>query len=152
MKEYEFEATILASDIGRGGAYIEFPFDVEKEFDVKGRAKVVCFYEDVEYRGSLVKMGTDCHIIGITKKVMDEIGKGIGDKVNVRIYKDESERVVDIHPLLMQEFKQDKSLQERYEKLSYTRKKAIFDALTNAKRADTKERRLKQIVTELLES
>ncbi len=150
MKEYKFETIILASKIGSGGAYIEFPFNVEKEFGVKGRVKVICFYEDIEYRGSLVKMDTQCHIIGITKKIRNKIGKNIGDKVKIRLYKDESERTIDVHPLLIQEFNRDKLLQENYKKLSYTRKKEIFNQLTNAKREETKERRLKKIILELM--
>lgn len=149
MKEYKFEAIIQASEIGRGGAYIEFPFNVEKEFGVKGRVKVICFYENIKYQGSLVKMDTQCHIIGITKEIREKIGKNIGDKVKVCLYKDESERTVDVHPLLIQEFNRDKELQEKYEKLSYSRKKKIFDQLTSAKKEETVKRRLEKIVLEL---
>lgn len=53
-KVFEFEATILkAADID--GAYIEFPFDVRKEFG-KGRVKVKATFNGVEYFGSLVRM------------------------------------------------------------------------------------------------
>ncbi|HEX3009387.1 MAG TPA: DUF1905 domain-containing protein [Bacteroidales bacterium] len=111
LKKYEFEALIKASEIGSGGAYIEFPFDVEKEFGVKGRVKIVCFFDNIEYRGSLVKMGTQCHIIGITKEIRNKIGKNIGDSVKVLLYKDESEREIKVHPTLLQEFEKDKTLQ-----------------------------------------
>lgn len=40
MKE-KLESIINESEIGSGGAYIEFPFDVEKEFGVKGRVKII---------------------------------------------------------------------------------------------------------------
>ncbi|MCF7858945.1 MAG: YdeI/OmpD-associated family protein [Candidatus Cloacimonetes bacterium] len=150
MREYKFDAMIRASEIGSGGAYIEFPYNVEKEFGTKGRVKVVCFYEDIEYRGSLVKMGTKCHIIGITKQIRSKIRKSIGDKIEVRIYKDESERKVDIHPLLIQEFIRDKLIKENYEKLSYTGKKEIFKELSNAKKDVTKKRRLKKIILKLM--
>lgn len=32
MKEYSFDAVIQASRVGKGGAYVDFPYDVEKEF------------------------------------------------------------------------------------------------------------------------
>lgn len=151
MEEYKFEAVIKASEIGSGGAYVEFPFDVAKEFGVKGRVKVVCFFEDVEYRGSLVKMGTQCHIIGITKDIRKKIGKDIGDNVQVRLYKDESERTVELHPLLEQELNQDRALKDQYEKLSYSRKKEIAELLNSAKQEQTLKRRLEKIVAELKE-
>lgn len=149
MQEYKFEAIIQASEIGSGGAYIEFPFNVEKEFSVKGRVKVICFFEDIEYRGSLVKMGTQCHIIGITKEIRNNIGKNIGDKVQIRLYKDDSERTIETHPLLIQEFNRDKALQENYEKLSYTRKKEILTKLTTTKKEETLRSRLEKIILEI---
>lgn len=49
------------------GAYIEFPYDVKKEFG-KGRVKVQATFDGIKYQGSLVKMKTPCHIIGEEKK------------------------------------------------------------------------------------
>lgn len=39
MKVYEFDAKIIKQD-SIDAAYIEFPYDVEKEFGVKGQVKV----------------------------------------------------------------------------------------------------------------
>lgn len=149
MKEYQFEATIKTSEIGKGGAYIEFPYQVEKEFGVKGRVKVICYFENIEYRGSLVKMGTQCHIIGVPKEIRSKIGKNIGDPVQVRLSKDEEERVVEIHPLLMEVFDTDKTLFETYETLSYTRKKEISNLLSSAKKEETLKNRLDKIIMDL---
>ncbi|MCI8283848.1 MAG: DUF1905 domain-containing protein [Firmicutes bacterium] len=64
-KIYRFEAIIKkVPDID--GAYIEFPYDVKSEFG-KGRVKVRAFFDGVEYNGSLVRMGTENHIIGVRK-------------------------------------------------------------------------------------
>lgn len=152
MKEFKFQALIQESEIGRGGAYVEFPFNVQEEFGVNGRVKVTCHFEDIEYHGSLVKMGTQCHIIGITKEIRNKLGKKIGDKIEVRLYKDETERTVEVHPLLIEEFKQDKSLQEKYESLSFTKKKEIFKKLTSAKKEETLKNRLEKILSELKEN
>lgn len=149
MKEYKYESVIKASEIGSGGAYVEFPFHVEQEFGVKGRVKVICHFENAEYRGSLVKMGTQCHIIGVPKEIRKQIGKNIGDSVQIRLYKDESERVIDLHPLLMAQFETDKTLQENYDKLSYSHKKEISSLLTSAKKEETVQRRLEKIIMDL---
>lgn len=149
MKEYNFESTIKASEIGSGGAYVEFPYNVEEEFGVKGRVKVICYFENVEYRGSLVKMGTQCHIIGVPKEIRKQIGKNTGDLVQIRLYKDEKERIVDLHPLLRAHFEVDKTLQENYEKLSYSQKKEISNLLMSAKKDETVQRRLEKTITDL---
>ncbi len=82
-KIYRFEAIIKkVPDID--GAYIEFPYDVKSEFG-KGRVKVRAFFDGVEYNGSLVRMGTENHIIGVRKDIRAKIGKQAGDIITVTI-------------------------------------------------------------------
>ncbi|HBC31967.1 MAG TPA: DUF1905 domain-containing protein [Clostridiales bacterium] len=82
-KTYEFDAVILkVPDID--GAYIEFPYDVRKEFG-KGRLKVFATFDGEPYEGSLVRMGTPCHIIGIRKDIRAKINKQPGDIIHVTI-------------------------------------------------------------------
>ncbi|WP_366816759.1 DUF1905 domain-containing protein [Parvimonas sp.] len=66
------------------GAYIEFPFDVKEEFK-KGRVFVDATFDGYEYKGSLVKMKTPCHIIGIRKDIRKAINKTFGDIIKVTI-------------------------------------------------------------------
>lgn len=80
---YEFDALILKVE-GIDGAYIEFPYDVVKEFG-KGRVKVHATFDEVPYDGSLVRMKTPCHIIGLRKDIRALIGKQPGDHVHVTI-------------------------------------------------------------------
>ena len=82
-KLYEFD-TIIKKVPDIDGAYIEFPYDVKKEFG-KGRVKVHATFDGVEYDGSLVKMKTSCHILGIKKDIRALIGKQPGDTVKVTI-------------------------------------------------------------------
>lgn len=83
-KIYQFEAVIQkVPDID--GAYIEFPFDVRAEFG-KGRVKVHVLFEDIPYEGSLVRMGTPGHIIGIRKEIRGALGKVPGDRIRVSLW------------------------------------------------------------------
>ena len=80
-KKYEFDAEIRkVPDID--GAYVDFPYDVRKEFG-KGRVKVHAEFDGVPYDGSLVRMGTPNHIIGLRKDISAAIGKQAGDIVHV---------------------------------------------------------------------
>lgn len=83
-KLYEFEAEIKkVPDID--GAYIEIPFDVKAEFG-KGRVPVVTTtFDGVPYDGSLVRMKTPCHIIGIKKDIRAKINKQPGDIIKVTL-------------------------------------------------------------------
>ena len=82
-KIYEFDAVILkVPDIN--GAYVEIPFDVKEVFG-KGRVPVNVTFDGIPYQGSLVRMGTPGHIIGIRKEIRAQIGKQAGDIVHVTI-------------------------------------------------------------------
>jgi len=89
-KVYEFEAVIKkVPDID--GAYIEIPFDVKAEFG-KGRVPVIATFDGEVYEGSLVRMKTPCHIIGIRKDIRAKIGKQPGDTIKVTIRERNSEK------------------------------------------------------------
>ena len=82
-KVYEFDAVIQkVPDID--GAYIDFPYDVKKEFG-KGRVKVHAVFDGDAYDGSLVRMKTPNHIIGLRKDIRAKIGKQPGDTIHVTI-------------------------------------------------------------------
>lgn len=82
-KIYSFEA-ILKKVPDIDGAYIEFPYDVREEFG-KGRVKVHATFDGVPYDGSLVRMKTPGHIVGVLKAIRKQIGKQAGDTVSVTI-------------------------------------------------------------------
>ena len=80
-KRYEFDA-VLKKGPGIDGAYVEFPWDVRAEFG-RGRVSVHAVFDGVPYDGSLVRMGTPGHIIGVRKDIRSRNGKGPGDTVHV---------------------------------------------------------------------
>lgn len=82
-KIYEFDAVLLKVE-GVDGAYIEFPYDVRKEFG-KGRVKVHATFEGESYDGSLVRMKTPCHILGVRKDIRAKINKQCGEIIHVTI-------------------------------------------------------------------
>lgn len=80
---YVFDAVIRkVSDID--GTYVEVPFDVREVFR-KGRVKVHATFDGVAYDGSLVRMGTPGHILGLRKDIRVKIGKQPGDTVHVTV-------------------------------------------------------------------
>lgn len=88
-KVYEYEA-IIQRVPDMDGAYVEFPYDLKKEFG-KGRVKVHATFDGEPYDGSIVNMGVKnadgsiCYIIGLRKDIREKIGKQPGDKVKITI-------------------------------------------------------------------
>lgn len=80
---FEFEALIQkVPDID--GAYVEIPAYVKDAF-AGGRVAVHATFDGEPYDGSMVKMGTPCHIIGIRKDIRKKINKQPGDRIAVTI-------------------------------------------------------------------
>ena len=111
----------------------EDDFDVEKEFGAK-RVKVKAKFDNVDYRGSIVRMGMPCFMIGLTKEIRKKIGKGIGDTVSVEIEKDEEERIVEIPIEFESMLNKNNNAKEFYDSLSYSQKKKYITWITSAKK------------------
>ena len=108
------------------------PIDVEKEFGAK-RVKVKVKFDDVDYRGSIVKMGLPCYMIGITKEIRNKIGKTYGDMVRVELQKDEEERIIELPLEFKEKLKKSNKAYSFYESLSYSQKRKYFQQISAAR-------------------
>lgn len=151
MKKYEFDALVRKIE-GMDAAFIDFPYDVQKEFGVRGRVKVKVTFDNYEYRGSLVKMGHNCHLIGMTKEVRKAIWKNPGDTVHVILIKDEEPRVVEIPKDLQKLFQNNDKARNSFEKLSYTHRKEYVQWIESAKKSETRVKRLQKTIGMLSEN
>lgn len=89
-EQHEFDAVIQkVPDLD--GAYVEIPFDVKAVFG-KGRVPVHATFDGEPYDGSIVRMGTPGHILGIRKDIRAKIGKQPGDTVHVTVREREREK------------------------------------------------------------
>lgn len=138
-----FTATI--QNAGGGGAFVEVPFDVEKEFGSK-RPKVKAMIEGIPYRGILTRMGSNCHILGIRKEIREQLGKTFGDALTVTVEPDTEPRIVGVPAELKQAFKTEKETRALFEKLSYTHQKEYVNWINEAKREETRRNRIAKTI------
>jgi len=138
-KKQTFKAVI--QDAGGGGAFVEVPFDVEKAFGAK-KPKVKTMIEDVPYRGILTRMGTDFHMLIILKSIREQIGKTFGDEVKVTVELDTEPRVLEVPKDFLKELKKDKEAKAFFEKLSYTHRREYVLWIEEAKKEETRTRRI----------
>ena len=132
----------------KDGAYIEIPFDVEKEFGAK-RVKVKAKFDNVDYRGSIVRMGMPCFMIGLTKEIRKKIDKGIGDTVSVEIEKDEEERIIEIPMDFKERIERDNNVKEFWNTLSFSMQKKYVTWITSAKKEETRNKRINEAIEKL---
>lgn len=143
MQKYKFKAEMQADE--GGGAYVFFPYDVQREFGARGRVAVNATFDGVQYAGSLMKYEHPQHILGILKAIRKQIGKGPGDTVEVVVWKDEAERTVAI-PAPFEELMMKEGLLSFFEQLSYTHRKEYCRWITEAKKEETRLKRLEKAV------
>ena len=145
-----FEAVIKKVK-GKDATYVEIPFDVEEVFGAK-RVKVLAYFDEVQYRGSIVRMGLPCYMLGITKDIRKKIGKESGDIVTVRVEKDEEVREIDMPEDFKKALKKDNEAVKFYEGLSYSAKRKYYQWITGAKKEETRQKRISEAVLKLKEN
>ena len=143
MKGYKFKAKIEPGD--RGGAYVLFPYDVEKEFGTKGKVSVKAAFDGVPYAGSLIKYGHPQHMLPILKAIREQTGKGPGDTVDVELCKDEGPRTLAV-PAQFKDAMKKEGVITLFDRLSYTHRKEYCRWITEAKKEETRLRRLEKAV------
>ena len=129
-----------------GGAFVEVPFDVKAELGT-ARHKVKVTFDGVAYRGTIASMG-GVSLIGILKDIRAKIGKDIGDKVRVTVEADAAPREVEVPADVAEALKAAK-LSAVFEKLSYTHRKEYINAIAEAKKPETRARRIAKMIGEL---
>ncbi|MFC5649089.1 YdeI/OmpD-associated family protein [Paenibacillus solisilvae] len=148
MKTYTFQAQILKHP-DMDAAYIQFPYNVEEEFGAKGQVKVKAVFDGTaEYRGSLAKMGLDCHCLGVTKKVRGQLGKKPGEWVQVRLSQDTEPRIVEVPEDLLNELRHHK-IESVFQQLSFTKKQEIVQSIVSSKKEETRLKRINDALTNL---
>ena len=117
----KFSAAII--DPSGGGAYVEFPFDTEELFGTRGRIPVKVHFDGHPYHGTMLRYGTEKHIIIIIKKIREAIGKQAPEIVDVKVELDDKLREVIVPDDVKKRLERNQTALDTYNKLSYTHQK-----------------------------
>lgn len=147
MKRYRFKAKIEAGD--GGGAYVLFPFDVEREFGTKGKVPVQARFNGIPYAGSLIKYGNPLHMLPMLKAIREQTDTSPGDTVDVELWKDEEPRVIEV-PADFQQAMKKEGVIPLFDRLSFTHRKEYCRWITDAKKDETRKIRVERAVELLI--
>ncbi|MET9329110.1 YdeI/OmpD-associated family protein [Tsukamurella sp. NPDC003166] len=111
------------------------------------RAAVRVTIGDRSARLRLAGMGGR-NLIGLSKAARKELGVEIGDVVDALIELDGAERTVDLPDDLAAALAEH-GLRAAFDALSYTRRKDAARGVADAKRAETRERRIAAVIASL---
>jgi hypothetical protein len=138
----KFTGMLTPTPRGRGGTLVPVPRAVATKLGLRGMPKIRAVIDGQPYRGSLMPMGDGTWCLGVLKSIQEAAGVGSGDTVTVELEVDTAPRVVDPPPDLARALVKDMKLAAAWEKLSFTNKKEMALSLTEAKKPETRERRV----------
>jgi prefoldin subunit 5 len=138
----EFKGRLTATPRGGGGTLVPVPREVAAELGLKGMPRIQAIIAGTPYRGSLMPMGDGTYCLGVLKSIQEAAGVGLGDEIDVELELDTAPRTLEVPADLAAALARDRHAAAAWERLSYTDRKEIARALEEAKKPETRARRL----------
>jgi len=126
---------------------VEVPFDVKERFG-RARAPVRGTVDGAAFRTTVAVYGGR-YYLGFNKELRERAGIAIGDEVEVTVELDRDPRAVDVPPALTAVLDKDSEAKAAFDGLSYTHRSEYARWIAEAKRDETRERRVEQAVAML---
>jgi len=146
VSEATFRAPVRSSDRGGGGHLVEVPPAVVEALGGKGRIPVTATFDGVPYRGSIVRM-RGVAVLGVQKAIMAEVG----DSLTVVVRNDEAPREVEVPDDLAEALARNDPARTAFEGLSFSHKREYVEAINEAKRPETRARRVERTIQALID-
>ena len=140
---------VLQPDPTGSGTFILVPRELNAKLGLKGRPKVQAVIAGHPYRGSLMPMGDGTFCLGVLKAIQQSAGVKRGDTVAVELELDKAPRVIAPPADLARALARDRKAAASWEKLSYTKQREMARGLEEAKKPETRERRLAAAIEKL---
>lgn len=141
-----FTATLTGTARGGGGHLVEVPPEVIEALGGGGRIPVRATFGGIPYRGSIVRMG-GTSALGVLKGIIEQLGVAVGDALEVTVELDTDERTVDLPSDLAAAL--TPAMRKAWDSMSFTTRKEMARSLEEAKRPETRARRLDKAVEDL---
>src|SRR6059058_3406287 len=139
MGSIEFNTTLVPR--GPAAAVVLDEEQVAAVGEGAKRFSVVATVNGYTWRASVARMGGES-LLGLNRAVRQEAGVEAGDSVAVRLELDTAPREVDVPEALAAALAADDEARAAFEKLAYTHRKEFARWVDEAKRDETRERRV----------
>lgn len=141
-----FHATVRLN--GKTATGIEVPADVLDGLGGGKRPKVVVTVNGFSYPSSVGSMGGRS-LIPVSADVRAKAGIAAGDEIDVEVVPDTAPRVVVVPADLAAALRAEPAAGAAFERLSYSNQRRHVEAVEQAKTAETRQRRIGKVVSEL---
>jgi hypothetical protein len=140
---------ILEQHEGGTATSVSIPFDVPKVFGRRGRVPVRGTINGVPYRSSVFRMGDAPYFMVVNRRMREQGGLSAGQAVTVVMERDDAPRSVEVPADLEAALKANGGAREAWARLSFTHQREHVEAVTGAKRPETRARRIARVIEKL---
>jgi hypothetical protein len=127
---------------------ITIPFDVHKTYGTRARVPVRGTINGFPYRGSIFPMGGK-YIFVVNRELRANAKVKGGETISMTMERDDEPRIITPPADLARALRANKNAQAAWDKLSYTHKKEHARAVEDAKRPETRVRRIEKAIADL---
>ncbi len=127
---------------------VELPFDAKATFG-KARAPVRGRVDGAEFRSTVAVYGGRSYV-GFNRELRERAGIAMGDDVEVELELDTEPREVELPPGLEWALEGDAAAKQAFDGLSYSHRREYAEWIAEAKKPETRERRVAKAVEMLL--
>lgn len=138
----------LIEGAGKTAAGIEVPAEVVGAIGSTKRPAVRVTINGHTYRSTVAVLGGR-YMIGVSAEVRAAAGVSAGEQVDVEMELDTAPREVTVPAALAKELEGDAVVRQRFDALSYSKKRLLVDPIANAKTDETRQRNLAKAMTQL---
>ena len=139
--------TVIEAATG-GGAAAKIPPDVEAALGGRKQMRVIGTLNGHPIRTSTMPY-RGAFYVGLHKAPREAAGVGIGDEVELELTRDDSPRVLEVPPELEAAFGAEPALRQRFDALSFSRRRDLAAPITEAKKPETRAARLDKALAAL---
>ena len=142
-----FRAILIKDDKTEGTAVV-MPFDVQREFGTRGRVPVRGTINRFAFRSTLSPY-SGTHYLPVNRAVREGAKAKAGNTVTVVLERDDEPRSVTAPHDLQVAIYANQAEQAAWDKLSYSHRKAYAQVIEEAKKLETRARRIEKAITAL---
>jgi hypothetical protein len=147
-EEHGFRSVIEAAR--GGGAVAEIPPHVRDALGGLKQMRVTGTLNGTPFRSSTMPY-RGAFYLGVHKATREAAGVGIGDVVELTLTRDDSPRTLQLAPELDAALAAEPRLRQRFDALSFSRRRELADPIAEAKKPETRAARLEKALSRLRE-
>jgi hypothetical protein len=137
---------VLEGDADSDVTAIVLPFSVLEAFGSRARVPVRGTINGAPFRSSVFPQGDGTHYMVVNKEIRQRAGAKAGDVIEVVMERDNEPRTIMPPDDLVAALAENDAARMAWEKLSYTHQREHVQAIEEAKRPETRTRRIEKAI------